>query len=311
MKYAIVTLAVVLAALLGLVAASCGGGGAESAGSVPTAEPGGDVVGTSTSSGSESVPPPDTTGGSGSTDTTRLMTYEVWFTRGESLFAVSRAQLATPRVGSAAMEALLEGPDPRERAAGVGSQVPPGTQFLGLTVEDGIATVDLTSEFESGGGSASLNMRIAQVVYMLTQFPTVKGVLFQLDGQSVDVLGGEGIVVDQPVTRKDFRDLLPAILVRKPEIGERVSNPVTVSGSANVFEANVSVEIVDANGKVVGSTFTTATCGTGCRGTFSVSVPYDISAATRGLVIVHDDDAAGTGTPPHEVRIPVVLTPSS
>jgi hypothetical protein len=84
-----------------------------------------------------------------------------------------------------------------------------------------------------------------------------------------------------------------------------------VSGSANVFEANVSVEIVDANGKVVGSTFTTATCGTGCRGTFSVSVPYDISAATRGLVIVHDDDAAGTGTPPHEVRIPVVLTPSS
>jgi hypothetical protein len=311
MKYAIVTLAVVLAALLGLVAASCGGGGAESAGSVPTAEPGGDVVGTSTSSGSESVPPPDTTGGSGSTDTTRLMTYEVWFTRGESLFAVSRAQLATPRVGSAAMEALLEGPDPRERAAGVGSQVPPGTQFLGLTVEDGIATVDLTSEFESGGGSASLNMRIAQVVYTLTQFPTVKGVLFQLDGQSVDVLGGEGIVVDQPVTRKDFRDLLPAILVRKPEIGERVSNPVTVSGSANVFEANVSVEIADANGKVVGSTFTTATCGTGCRGTFSVSVPYDISAATRGLVIVHDDDAAGTGTPPHEVRIPVVLTPSS
>ncbi|HEX3256583.1 MAG TPA: Gmad2 immunoglobulin-like domain-containing protein [Gaiellaceae bacterium] len=311
MKYAIVTLAVVLAALLGLVAASCGGGGAESAGSVPTAEPGGDVVGTSTSSGSESVPPPDTTGGSGSTDTTRLMTYEAWFTRGESLFAVSRAQLATPRVGSAAMEALLEGPDPRERAAGVGSQVPPGTQFLGLTVEDGIATVDLTSEFESGGGSASLNMRIAQVVYMLTQFPTVKGVLFQLDGQSVDVLGGEGIVVDQPVTRKDFRDLLPAILVRKPEIGERVSNPVTVSGSANVFEANVSVEIVDANGKVVGSTFTTATCGTGCRGTFSVSVPYDISAATRGLVIVHDDDAADTGTPPHEVRIPVVLTPSS
>jgi germination protein M len=310
MKYAIVTLAVVLAALLGIVAASCGGG-AESAGPVPTAEPGGDVAGTSTSSGAETVPPPDTTAGFGSTGTTRLITYEVWFTRGESLFAVSRAQLATPRVGSAAMEALLEGPGPRERAAGVGSQVPPGTRFLGLTVEDGIATVDLTSEFESGGGSASLNMRIAQVVYTLTQFRTVKGVLFELDGQSVDVLGGEGVVVDQPVTRKDFRDLLPAILVRKPEIGERVSNPVTVSGSANVFEANVSVEIVDANGKVVGSTFTTATCGTGCRGNFSVSVPYDISAGTRGLVIVHDDDAAGSGTSPHEVRIPVVLTPSS
>jgi Sporulation and spore germination/Immunoglobulin-like domain of bacterial spore germination len=313
MKYVIATLAVVLAALLGLVAASCGvGHGAESAGPVPTAEPGGDIAGTSSASGSDTVPAPSgSNGASTSTGVPSLMTYQVWFTRGESLFEVSRTENATPRVGSAAMEALLEGPDPSEQAAAVGSQIPAGTQHLGLTVDNGVATVDLTSEFESGGGSASMNMRIAQVVYTLTQFPTVKGVLFELDGRRVDVLGGEGVIVDHPVTRKDYRTLLPAILVRSPAIGERVSNPVTVSGSANVFEANVTVDVVDANGKVVGSTFTTATCGTGCRGTFSVTVPYDVSSATRGLIIVHDDDAAGTGTAPHEVRIPVVLTPSS
>ena len=84
-----------------------------------------------------------------------------------------------------------------------------------------------------------MNMRIAQVVYTLTQFPTVKGVLFELDGQRVDVLGGEGVVVDEPVTRKDYRDLLPAILVVDPQIGVRVHNPVVVQGTANVFEANV------------------------------------------------------------------------
>jgi hypothetical protein len=156
-----------------------------------------------------------------------------------------------------------------------------------------------------------MNMRIAQIVYTLTQFPTAKGVLFELDGHRVDVLGGEGVSVDHPVTRKDYRSLLPAIIVRSPEIGERVPNPVTVSGSANVFEANVTVEIVDASGKVVGHQFTTATCGTGCRGTFSVTVPYEVTSARRGLIIVHDDDAAGAGTPPHEVRIPVVLTPAS
>jgi hypothetical protein len=27
--------------------------------------------------------------------------------------------------------------------------------------------------------------------------------------------------------------------------------------------------------------------------------------------VVHDDDAAGTGHPPHEVHIPVVLQPGS
>jgi germination protein M len=310
MKYVITTLAVILAALLGVIASSCGvGRGAESAGPVPTAEPSGDVAGTT--AGTEATGSGQTGVSSNSTGSTGLVTYQVWFTRDESLFMVTRTQQATPRIGSAALEALLVGPDTREQAAAVGSQIPSGTQLLGLSVDNAVATVDLTSEFESGGGSASMNMRIAQVVYTLTQFRTVKGVLFELDGRRVDVLGGEGVIVDQPVTRKDFRSLLPAILVESPQIGERVGSPVTVSGSANVFEANVSVEVVDASGKVVGSTFTTATCGTGCRGTFSVDVPYEVASATRGLIIVHDDDAAGTGTPPHEVRIPVLLTPSS
>ena len=309
MKYAIGILAVIVATLFGFVVASCGvGHGAESAGPVPTAAPGEDVTGTDAGG---TVSTLSTGGSSTSEGTARLITYQVWFTRGESLFMVKRTQEATPRIGTAAMESLIAGPDTQEQAAAVGSQIPAGTQLLGLNVDNGVATVDLTSEFESGGGSASMNMRIAQVVYTLTQFPTVKGVLFQLDGQRVDVLGGEGVIVDQPVTRKDYRSLLPAILVTSPQIGEKVGNPVTVSGTANVFEANVTVEIVDASGKVLGRTFTTATCGTGCRGTFSVEVPYEVSSATRGLIIVHDDDTAGAGTFPHEVRIPVVLTPSS
>ena len=308
MKYVIGTLAVIVAALCGVLVASCGAGnGAESAGPVPTGATGGDVAETSGDTGGVTSSGGSTTS-SGSATRVR---YEVWFTRGESLFMVKRDVASTPRIGTAAMESLLAGPEPREQAAAVGSQIPAGTQLLGLSVEGGVATVDLTSEFESGGGSASMNMRIAQVVYTLTQFPTVKGVLFELDGQHVDVLGGEGVVVDEPVTRKDYRSLMPAILVTDPQIGERVDNPVVVQGSANVFEANVTVEIVDAGGKVLGHTFTTASCGTGCRGTFSVAVPYEVSSATRGLIIVHDDDAAGTGTPPHEVRIPVVLTQSS
>ena len=250
MKVVIGTLAVILAALLGIVAASCGvGRGAESAGPVPTGASGGDVAGTS--AGTTSLVYEG--GSSTSSGTQTMVRYEVWFTRGESLFMVRRDEPSTPRIATAAMESLLSGPSAREQAAAVGSQVPAGTQLLGLTIEDEVATVDLTSEFESGGGSASMNMRIAQVVYTLTQFQTVKGVLFELDGQRVDVLGGEGVVVDEPVTRKDYRDLLPVILVVDPQIGTRVANPVVVQGTANVFEANVLVDIVDANGKVVGS----------------------------------------------------------
>jgi len=312
MRYAIVTLSIILASLLGFVAASCGtGNGAQSAGPVPSGSesPSPQTHGPETDTGTESgsLPIPTDTSGQGSA----LVHYKVWFHRGEQLSVVTRTQSATPRVGTAAMEALLEGPSPGERSAGVATQIPDGTQLLGLIVDKGIATVDVTSEYESGGGTASMTMRLAQVVCTLDQFPTVKGVLFQLDGRPVDVLGGEGIVIDHPLRCRDYRDLLPVILVTNPAIGQAVSNPVTVSGSANVFEANVTVDIVDSSGRVVGNAFTTATCGTGCRGTFSVTVSYEVRSAQRGEIVVHDDDAAGTGHPPHEVHIPVVLQPAS
>lgn len=314
-KPLIVILSIVLLGFLGFLAASCGAGeGAESVGPVPSDEPAdlgttsgsAPATGADEGSATETVPPPD-----GEEEAQGTVTYQVWFTKGESLHVVKRTQAATPRVGTAALEALFEGPESFETESGVGTAIPKGTQLLGLAIEDGIAFVDLTSEYESGGGSFSMFMRLAQVVCTLDQFPTVKGVLFKLDGEPVDVFSGEGIVLDHPVGCDDYEDVLPVILVTSPTAGERVGNPVTVRGSANVFEANVTVRILDENGHEIAHTFTTATCGTGCRGDFSVVVKYKVGHEQSGTIVVQDDDAAGTGTPPHQVRIPVVLTPSA
>jgi hypothetical protein len=276
---------------------------------VPSVEEGSSTV---TGSTTLEAPPPTTTAEDGQTaPAPGVVTYQVWFHGLEGLFVTYRTETATPRVGSAALEALLEGPEDFEQGYGLATSIPEGTQLLGLRIEDAIAHVDLTSEYESGGGSLSMRMRLAQVVYTLTQFPTVKGVLFSLDGEPIEVLGGEGVIIDRPLKRRDFADLLPPILVTSPSFEQTVSNPVVIRGSANVFEANVSVEILDAEGNEIASTFTTATCGTGCRGAFSVSVPYEVDEAQEGTIVVHDDDAAGVGRPPHEVRIPVQLTPGA
>jgi hypothetical protein len=310
MKALLIVPVAVLAAALGFLIAGCGADEATSAGPVPSVEE-------QTETATEPV---ETTAEEGNGETgsedgedgpSGTVTYQVWFAEGESLFVTYRSQERTPRVGSAALEALLRGPDEFEQGYGLSSAIPEGTQLLGLRIEDGIAYVDLTSEFESGGGTLSMQMRLAQVVYTLAQFPTVEGVLFSLDGEQVDVIGGEGIVVDQPLRRRDFRELLPAILVTSPALGQTVGNPVVIRGSANVFEANVSVEVLDASGQEIASTFTTATCGTGCRGTFAVSLQYEVDEEQDGTLVVHDDDAAGTGTFPHEVRIPVRLTPGA
>jgi hypothetical protein len=153
---------------------------------------------------------PTTTSGSDGTGTpVSQPTVEVWFARGEQLVARQRTHPPTRRVATAALTALLNGPTRAERGAGLTSAIPPGTQLLGIAIAGGVATVDLTSQYQSGGGSLSLQLRLGQVVYTLTQFPTVKAVRFQLDGTPVNVFSSEGIVLSKPVRRSDYGDLAP------------------------------------------------------------------------------------------------------
>jgi germination protein M len=233
----------------------------------------------------------------------------VWLQRGARLWPVTRSGPRTVAVGRAAMQALLAGPTRQERRHGVGTVIPAGTTLLGLTLDHGTATVDLSSDYQAGGGALSMTVRLAQVVYTLTQFPTVKRVDFALDGRPVTVFSNEGIVLDRPQTRSDYESVLPVIAVASPGFGQTLHSPVTVSGLANVFEANVSVELLDAHGTLLTKGVTTATCGTGCWGSYSLRLSYSVATRQQGTLVVHDDDAAGMGSYPHELRIPVVLTP--
>ena len=231
--------------------------------------------------------------------------YQFWLVDGDALTVRWEGLEPTPAIAAAVIRRLLRGsPD-----SDVGTAIPADTRLLGIDIRDGLATVDLSAEFESGGGSRSMFLRLGQVVYTMTQFPTVTSVRFRLDGEPLEVFSAEGIVLDKPVTREDYADLLAPIVVESPAAGAEVRSPVTVSGSANVFEANVTLVLLDAQGKELVRTFTTATCGSGCRGNFAARLRFRVPSAQTGTLLVHDDDAAGTGTPPHEVRIPLRLSP--
>ncbi|HEX9235174.1 MAG TPA: Gmad2 immunoglobulin-like domain-containing protein [Actinomycetota bacterium] len=286
---------------MGLLAAGCAGKGAVSVGPLdegsPPASPAHHIPGPRPSATAGVV----SRGSSGAT-----VTYEVWFVRGERLFVTKRTQPATVAVGTAALNALLAGPNAAERQAGVGTTIPGGTQLLGLNIADGIATVNLSSRYDDGGGSESERYRLAQVVFTITQFPTVQAVDFQMDGKAVTTFSGEGIVLDHPQTRADYEDTLPAITVESPTIGQRVSSPVTLSGTADVFEATVSVWILDENGRKLADTTTQASCGTGCRGDYSKAVSYHVDHDQSGTVEVFEASAKD-GSPTNVVKIPVTL----
>lgn len=237
---------------------------------------------------------------------TATRTVRVYFARGEYLGVVTRTIPETPAIARAAMEELLAGPSATEAGWGFSSEVPGGTRLLGLTIDGGTARVDLSGEFESGGGMLSVTMRLAQVVYTLTQFPTVERVVLLMDGEVVDVFTGEGLMLDEPRTRTDFEYVLPAIFLESPAPGETVTSPVRLTGTANTFEAAFMVRILGANGSVIVEEPATATSGTGTRGTFDVRVTYPLAAGGNGTIVVYEESAQD-GSDINVIEVPVIL----
>ena len=204
-----------------------------------------------------------------------------YFMRAEKLTVLGRqVPAATPY---SALQALLAGPTANERLLGVATLIPAGTRLLGAEVKGNEITLDLSHEFESGGGSFAVRMAIAQVVYTVTQFPGVTAVWFRIDGEPREMLSGEGIMVD-PATPEQYRDdVLPGILLQSPVPGDAYREPIVIRGVSNVFEATVNYQLVAPNGTVLVEGVTMAGCGTGCWGPFNQQLPA-LPAGTTGPI---------------------------
>jgi len=265
----------------------------------PTTEP------TSGGSGSPTSPPSTSPPAS----PTGTVTLEVWFDGegGQRLAVVHRTVPATRAVGTAALHELLGGPTDTDVADGVGTQVPPGTTLNGLSVSHGVATVDLSHDYFSGGSAVSEWTRLGQVVFTISQFGTVDGVEIQLDGDPIRPFAQDGSFLGRPWTREDFELIAPALVVESPLPGDTVGSPVEIAGTADVFEATVSLRLLDANGHELATGFTTATCGSGCRGTFSTTLAYHVDHDQQGTALVFESSAKD-GSPINVVEVPVTLT---
>lgn len=165
------------------------------------------------------------------------------------------------------------------------SEIPVGSELLSTEQVGSTLRVDLSAAFESGGGSASMTARLAQVVFTATRFEGIDSVEFLIDGEVVDVFSAEGVVLDGPQTRDDYQDWLPLVMIEEPVDGAETTAPFVVSGISNTFEASLSYTVTDlSTGEVVADGFTTATCGTGCWGEYSFPVDVNPTEPTQYLI---------------------------
>ena len=105
------------------------------------------------------------------------------------------------RVLETALETLFANP-PKDSTHT--TAIPPGTKLLGVNVDDKGVHINLSKEFTSGGGSASMSSRLAQVIYTATSSSESERVWIDVEGKPLKNLGQEGLIITQPMTRKDF-----------------------------------------------------------------------------------------------------------
>jgi spore germination protein GerM len=122
------------------------------------------------------------------------------------LEAVSR-QVTAPSTAARSVESLLKGPS-KEEADELHSAITTDTRLLGVDgPTDGLVTLDLSHDLLDITGRQQI-LALAQVVYTATELPSVDRVLFQIDGENVEVPNGNGKLTASPLGRLSYRDLL-------------------------------------------------------------------------------------------------------
>jgi hypothetical protein len=211
----------------------------------------------------------------------------VYWLRDGKVAPVRRAVDTTGGVVNGTVAQLLLGPTKRERNELEATTAIPGDVTRAeVAISAGVAKVKLS-------GAELPHAALGQLVYTLTQFPTVT---------SVEIAG-------KSYTRSSFEDVTPAILVETPLPFEQVASPLQARGTANTFEATFDYELADSAGKLLAHDFVTASSGNGMRGTFDFQAPFRVARGDTGTLTVFEVSAAN-GKRIHLVQIALELRPS-
>jgi Sporulation and spore germination/Immunoglobulin-like domain of bacterial spore germination len=161
---------------------------------------------------------------------------------------------SSPRgVAASAVTELLAGVP---RYLGMARPFPSGTRLLGLGVDDGTATVNLSRQ--ALGGASGDGYAVQALVWTVTQVPPVKRVVVEVEGRSAGVLDGQplasllGIGTGGRQLVRDLAARLAPVLLASPAPREVVKGGrVAAKGQARVAAGTVGLRLRDPSGRVV------------------------------------------------------------
>lgn len=208
-----------------------------------------------------------------------------------------------PRSEGVARAALEELVHADARDPDHSTPIPRGAQIRDVRIDGETATVDWSAEvLEASAGAEGEALGIQEVVWTLTEFPTVRRVSFTVEGKTSGEASNGREIADwwghvgltrQPFTRDEAIEVLEPITLWEPLDGDGVGAEIRVEGEASTFEANVAFRLFDASGKQVLVTSTTASEGAPGRGTFSstIGIPNPPSEAETWRLEAYESSA--------------------
>ena len=102
-----------------------------------------------------------------------------------------------------AITSLILGPKQGEKPSGIYSEIPQGTVVLNVQERPDRVILDLSRKFENGGGTDSVYKRLYQIIKTAKR-NTEKPVYLYIDGKQADVIGGDGIMISQPLSENSI-----------------------------------------------------------------------------------------------------------
>ena len=103
-----------------------------------------------------------------------------------------------------AVRCLLQGPTNYEKGNGIYSEIPP-TKLLSVVETQSKVIINVSDSFGNGGGADSLYKRMYQLIKTVNT-NTDKPVYLQINGRMVETLGGEGLMLKQPLNGSSLDD---------------------------------------------------------------------------------------------------------
>ncbi len=99
----------------------------------------------------------------------------------------------------AVIKTLLDGPATAGKFQGLYSEIPENTKLISVKEKNNAYIINLSDDFEYGGGTESISTRFMQLVLTATNASQGKDVYLQINGSMVEMLGGEGMMIKQPL----------------------------------------------------------------------------------------------------------------